>query len=288
MKKLLAAILTVLMLSTAMAALAADVPTPETVSLGIGEMKVYDFGDVKLHAYRTNDAIDDESFLLETADAIIGIESPAFYGNLAEYAQYIEGLGKPMNTLLLPYHPSGADAFGDVEIIGTEEARAAQAEGGSVKGLIDGFVAAFGEDFNGAIPDITTLVEAGTITVDGLELVITPTMDGFDIEIPAIRSVFTHMMGSDVHNILVSVEQIDGMIAQLQGYQAQDYALILTSHYEPETLEAVATKIAYLETAKDLALSSADGEAFMAAMQEAFPDYSGVNYLEISAGALFQ
>lgn len=289
MKKLLVSMFTaVLLLILSMTAFAADAPVPEVKSLGIGEMRVYDFGDIRLHAYKTNDPIDDESFLLETADAIIGIEAPPFYSNLAEYQQYIAALGKPMNALLLPFHPSGADVFDGAEIIGTAESQAAQAEGGAVKGLIDGFVEAFGEAFDGNIPEITSLVEPGSITVAGMDFVITPAADGFDIEIPAINAVFTHMMGSDVHNILVSAEQIDAMIAQMKGYQDKDYSLILTSHYEPETQDAVAAKIGYLETAKALAQSSAGGEAFMTAMREAFPEYSGVNYLEISAGALFQ
>lgn len=288
MKKMLASIIAMILLTLSASAFAAEVPTPETVTLGVGEMKIYDFGDIRLHAYKTNDPIDDESFLLETADAVIGIESPAFYDNLAEYQQYIVDLGKPMNMILLPFHPSGADVFEGAEVIGTAESQAAQSEGGSVKGLIDGFATTFGESFDANIPEVTTIVEAGTITIDGVDFVITPAVDGFDIEIPAIHAVFTHMMGSDVHNILVSTEQIDGMIAQMKGYQEKGIGLILTSHYEPETIDAAETKIAYLEQAKSLAESSADDDAFMTAMQEAFPEYTGVNYLEISAGALFQ
>lgn len=284
MKKLLAIVTTLTLLLT----FTLTANAVEAKELGIGEMQIYDFGDVKLHAYKTNDPIDDESFLLETADAIIGIESPSFYGNLEEYTGYIQELGKPMNTLLLPYHPAGADVYEGVEVVGTEEARAAQSEGGSVKGLIDSFVAAFGEDFNGNVPEITSLVVPGAITLDGVDFIITATADGYDIEIPAINAVFTHMMGADVHNILGSIEQIDAMIAQVQDYQEKGYALILSSHYAPETQEDMATKLAYLETAKELAQTSADAEAFTAAMNEAFPDYSGVNYLEISAGALFQ
>lgn len=289
MKKLLSTLLTALMLTTLTAgAFAADAPTPEVKNLDVGEMQVYDFGDVKLHAYKTNDPIDDESFLIETADAIIGIETPAFVSNLAEYTQYIADLGKPMNTIMMPYHPAGGDAYEGVEILGTEEARAAQAEGGSNRALVDGFIEAFGEDFNGSIVEITNLVEPGTITVDGLEFVLTATLDGFDIEIPAINAVFTHMFGADVHNILVSEDQIDAMIAQVKGYQEKGYALVLSSHYTPENQDAVATKLAYLERAKELAQSSDSAEAFTAAMNEAFPNYSGANYLDISAGALFQ
>ena len=36
-----------------------------TVKLAKGEMNVYDFGGIKLHAYKTNDLISDEVFAVE-------------------------------------------------------------------------------------------------------------------------------------------------------------------------------------------------------------------------------
>ena len=36
-----------------------------SVTLDKGEMHVYDFGQVKLHAYRTDDPIGDEVFIVE-------------------------------------------------------------------------------------------------------------------------------------------------------------------------------------------------------------------------------
>ena len=36
-----------------------------TVKLAKGEMNIYDFGGIKLHAYKTNDFIDDEVFVVE-------------------------------------------------------------------------------------------------------------------------------------------------------------------------------------------------------------------------------
>ena len=42
------------------------------------------------------------------------------------------------------------------------------------------------------------------------------------------------------------------------------------------------------EKAKELAASCENAEAFMTAMKEAFPDYIGENYLEMSAGYLYQ
>ena len=36
-----------------------------TLKLTKGEMRIYDFGAVKLHAYQTNDLISDEVFIIE-------------------------------------------------------------------------------------------------------------------------------------------------------------------------------------------------------------------------------
>ena len=93
------------------------------------------------------------------------------------------------------------------------------------------------------------------------------------------------MLGSDCHNILTSREHIAAFIEELKGF---DYDLVLTSHYAPEGTDAVASKIAYLEKTLELADSCTDSESFTAAMREAFPDYSGENYLEMSAGMLYQ
>ena len=59
------------------------------------------------------------------------------------------------------------------------------------------------------------------------------------------------------------------------------------SHYVPEGQTAVTEKIKYLRKVKELVSASADREIFIKNVKEAFPDYEGVNYLEMSAGMLF-
>ena len=49
-----------------------------TVRLAQGEMRVYDFGGVKLHAYQTGDPLADEVFLVEKEGIFVAIESPCF------------------------------------------------------------------------------------------------------------------------------------------------------------------------------------------------------------------
>ena len=63
--------------------------------------------------------------------------------------------------------------------------------------------------------------------------------------------------------------------------------MILSGHSTPEGQDAVTEKIAYVEKAKELAASCTTAEAFIAAMEEAFPDYTGQNYLEMTAGYLY-
>ena len=51
------------------------------VQLAKGEVNVYDFETVKLHAYKTNDFIDNEVFIVEKAGKAVILESPCFFDN---------------------------------------------------------------------------------------------------------------------------------------------------------------------------------------------------------------
>ena len=95
------------------------------------------------------------------------------------------------------------------------------------------------------------------------------------------------MMGSNVHNILTGNAHIDAYIAQLESYKAKKYSLILTSHYVPEEITAVDTKISYLKQVRKFASTCKDATEFTTAMKSAFPSYEGENYLQITAGILF-
>ena len=76
-------------------------------------------------------------------------------------------------------------------------------------------------------------------------------------------------------------------IAQLEGYIARGYDLILTSHYTPEDWKDARTKIDYLKELKSLAAASGTRDSFLAAMKEKYPQYSGENYLSMTADFFF-
>jgi hypothetical protein len=255
--------------------------------LSIGAVRVYDFESIRLHAYETKNPFADECYLFETRQELIGLEAPLFWDNLAEFADYIQSLNKPLNHLIMAYHPGGGSAFAGSRIYATETTKKSIAEGGSIKAMIDNFAGGFGGKLNTAIPAITDTIKAGKVTIGGIEFIVTDTRESFDLEIPAINVVYTHMVGHKVHNILENPEHIDTMIEQMKDYKKQKPDLILTTHDVPATVEIVAEKLSYLQKVKELAATSKDKTSFVAGVKAAFPDYAGETFLERSAGALF-
>ena len=255
-----------------------------TVRLSQGEMHIYDFGGVRLHAYQTGDPLGDEVFLLEKAGRFVVIESPCFTAGVAALNAYLEG--RDVAGVLIAYHGAGASFLPDAPKYATANAAEYARQGGG-KALIDQFAAAFGSSFDSSVHPITHTLTEGETVIGGICLVIRRTTEAFDVEIPEINAVYTHMLGHDCHSIVAGSGHADAMIAQLRGYIRAGFGLILTSHYTPEDLKDAETKIGYLEQLKTIAASCRDGASFKAAVRERYPDYGGENYLDMTAGFFF-
>ena len=264
------------------------VPTIHDAAVKSGSVTVYDFGASKLHVYNTGDALGDVAYIVEGKDALIGIELPSFTANLDAWQNYITGLDKPMNDLFLCDHATGASYVEGMNVYGTQGAQDSIASG-STYATTQGLYETFGDDFHGGA-DLANInkVVSGTVTVAGIDFNLIDCGETYDLEIPSMNAVYTHMLGKTCHSILTSTAHMDSMIETLKGYQSAGYDMILSAHSGVEGQDAVAEKIAYVEKAKELAASCDNAEAFMTAMKEAFPDYIGENYLEMSAGYLYQ
>lgn len=257
-----------------------------TTKLTKGEMSVYDFKDIKLHAYKTNDFMDDEVFIVEKAGKAVIIESPCFFDNNKELEEYLTEKKLEVAGMVIAYHGAGASFFPDVPKYATENA-VEYSETGGGKNLIDNFAVAFGKSFDNSVHKITNIIEPGNINIGGIDFKITLTQEAFDVEIPAINAVYTHMLGHDCHSIVAGAGHADAIIGVLKGYIDRGIDLILTSHYTPEDLKDAETKIAYLNTLKDIAAKTNNAAEFKAEVNKEYPMYSGENYLDMTAGFFF-
>lgn len=131
------------------------------------------------------------------------------------------------------------------------------------------------------------MIGEGRADICGIAFDIAVTQDAFDVVIPEINAVYTHMLGHDCHSIVAGAGHADAIIAQLNGYLEKGYTLVLTSHYTPEDLKDVQTKIDYLQDLKGIAARCKDAASFKAEVQKRYPGYSGENYLDMTAGFFF-
>ena len=254
--------------------------------LAKGEMQVYDFGKVKLHAYKTNDPIENEVFLVEKDGNVVILESPCFFDNIQELTDYLTYHNLKPAGILLAYHMAGASFLPGVPVYSTQNADEYGHTGGGA-GLIRQFSNIFGNAFDPSIFSVSNYIKEGKIQIGGIEFVITKTAEAFDIEIPEINVLYTHMLGHDCHSIVAGSNHADNMIALLSAYINTGYELILTSHYTPEDLHDVKTKIAYLDRLKTIASRCNTASEFKTAVHKEYPDYSGDNYLDMTAGFFF-
>lgn len=186
----------------------------------------------------------------------------------------------------MAYHGAGGTFLPNVPKYATQNAKDYSENGGG-KALIDNFANVFGEIFDASVHKITDPLCEGKVTIGGIDFVIKQTADAFDMEIPEINAVYTHMLGHDCHSIVAGSAHADAIVAQLKQYIAKGYDLILTSHYTPEDLKDAQTKTDYIENLKKIAAGCADADSFKAEVQKQYPAYSGQNYLDMTAGFFF-
>lgn len=255
-----------------------------TVKLAKGEIYLYDFGDIRLHAYKTDDPLSDEVFIVEKDGKAVIIESPCFFDNERALSEYLEKF--EVEGMLVAYHAAGAKFMQNVKKYGTLSAKEYGERGGG-KALIDNFTKAFGFTFDRTVHNITEFLSAGKTTIAGIDFVITPNNEAFDIELPEINVVYTHMLGHDCHSIVANAAHADAVISQLGTYIDKGVNLVLSSHYTPEDLSDVKAKIEYLKDIKSTAASVKTADEFKNAIKEKYPYYGGENYLDMTAAMFF-
>lgn len=258
----------------------------QQINLGRGSVRIYEKGAQRLHYYATNDPIDDQVIIIEGKDGVVSIEAPLFRENVNELNAYVRSLGKE-TTILAANHPSPLDYLPEAKMLTTKRARLSLISGSQIA-LYNGFRNTFGDVIQKETRDDYQLIEEGQNIIGGMAFNLLPNNDGFDIEVSGLNSVYIHMLGHDTHSIALGIEGTKGMIAELREFLKKGYDLYLTSHYEAEDGKDVEEKVSYLESLVEIAGESDNRDSFKNRVMERFPNYHGVNYLNISANAFFE
>lgn len=256
------------------------------VNLKKGFIDIYDFGDIKLHCYQTNDLMNDESYILENDKNVLLVEFPAFYDNLEEFEEYVKGLNKNIVGKVFSDYPNGGTILKNVKGYASEGTIKSMKEG-TIHNLVTGFEKSFNGAFAKEFHEITDILKDENVNIGGFELKITYHEENIEIEFPQIGCVYTHMLGHDCHSIVAGEGHANAIIEQLKRYKENGYNLVLSSHYTPETLKDVDIKIAYLEELKKIAKESKDANDFENKVKAQYPEYSVLNYLDMTAGMFF-
>ena len=255
------------------------------VTLDKGRVDVYTENGVTLYAYQTCDPIDNEVFVLVRNGRGVVIELPCFYDNIRELTGFLAAEGIRVEGKLVAYHAAGASFLPEVLAYGTASSVAHNTTGGAA--LVANFKNAFGDSFDAGLCAVDRVMEEGEVEIAGIRFVVKPNAEAYDLEIPEINCVYTHMMGHDCHSIVAGCPHADGILSQLNYYLRKGFDLVLTSHYTPEDLKDVRTKIAYLMELKEIALDSESADEMRARVQAKYPHYSGQNYLDMTVGFFF-
>ena len=256
------------------------------VELDKGHVDVYTENGVNLYAYQTRDLINDEVFILAKNGRGVVIELPCFHDNIRELTAFLRQEGITVEGKLVAYHAAGASFLPEVPAYGTASSVAYNTTGGGAA-LVANFHKAFGGSFDESLCAVDHVLEEGETEIAGIRFLVRPNAEAYDLEIPEINCVYTHMMGHDCHSIVAGRPHADGILSQLNYYLRKGFDLVLTSHYTPEDLKDARTKIAYLTDLKEIALASENTDEMRAKVQAKYPHYSGQNYLDMTVGFFF-
>lgn len=221
--------------------------------------------------------------MLKKGDILVSFEAPLFKNNVNELNEFVNGLGVKETYVLLVDHVNTKDYLPGAKLV-TAKYAVEELTTGSPVGLFNNSIAGFGTDNiqNKIRTDFATLED--NVNLNGIELRFEPKSEEFDAYIPKFNAVYTHMLGHDVHSIIMGKAHAEIVVNELKGFIKEGIELILTSHYVPENIDDVKTKIAYINRLIEISETVSSKDEFISKVKEEFNNYGGLNYLEMSAG----
>ncbi|MDR2337476.1 MAG: hypothetical protein LBE20_02360 [Deltaproteobacteria bacterium] len=247
----------------------------QIIKLNKGEIHIYDLGEIKLHAYKTNDPLNNEVYILEKNQEALIVETPCFFENIKELELYLKlNLSKiKINGILVMYRAIGASFLPDVKRYSTKNAFY-YCNKGAGRIVTDCHIRTYGKIFDSSVPVIHEYIDNSETIIAGIRIRIFYTSSKtFNVEFPDINAVYLHLLGHHVHSIVLHKADIIYMITHLKSILAKHYDLVLTPYYSLETLKDVQNKIEYLRFLHSIAGIAKSPEEFKRIVQKNYPNY---------------
>ena len=274
--------------------------TPSPAATFAGSIKVMDAGSVKIHDYEApEDGLFVHSVIVEGPTKIVLFDTQFFLAYATEVADYIEGLKKPVERIVIshihPDHWSGLDVLGkrfpSAPIYALQNVKDYIAENGLKMMTIRQGV--FGNKI-AAKPTVPTHVLAtGEAVIDS----VTYEFEEFDegeskyqlvARMPAQKALlaFDLVFPKHVHVFTVA-PYFDHWIEILQTLAKKEFDTILVGHSHPATRDDITETIAYLKEAKIIHDGTKDPKEYAAQVKAKFPDRQEPGWIDFSGLLLY-
>ena len=254
-----------------------------------GTFSKTELDDFTLHTFTTTEGPGDITYIFETKDGLVLFELPSIHHLSRQLKDYVVGLKKPVEAILAAYHVGGASYYPGIPIYASKAALDFIDSGEEMK--VRKSIAANTPDFDLEVVRPDRLITEERLKIGGIEfLFITPTtspIPGMNVVIPSINGYYQHVLGGGSHPLILSIEHMTKVLAELHAQKEGGFALFLDSHNGIEKPGAAVQKIAYLNELKKIRESSKDEETFVKNAQAAFPDYKGNATLSRTAKNLY-
>lgn len=269
----------------------------------LGKVATKDYRGAKIHSYNApEEGLYVASQIVETADGLVVFDAVFHLKHAEELADYIAGLGKPVNRIVLshihPDHWSGLSVlhprFPDAPIYALPEITAYIRKNGQK--ILDARNEAFGPVVakTPTLPDRDLAV--GAETIGGVRFEFERQRDGESdwqtiVRLPDAGVVMAFdLVFPPEHHLFTVANYYDHWIEILKGLKgdaAKGYGTLMVGHGTPVGFDAIDGNIAYLHKAKEIHAANDTAESYAEELKAAYPNYYGGGWVDFSSLLLY-
>lgn len=271
--------------------LAVAAMTALAVSAQKGEFKSYEGNGFTMHAYISNDAMADCSYIIESKKGLVTMEEPLFKSGVAEFDAYVTKLRKPVTARIIDYHEGGTGAKPVVQPEGMPQFM----HEGVYDAMMKGFQRSFGNKMVERPSGKAKEVKFGaTEKLNGVSYLFS---NGPKNDFPAATILIgndfclMHWAPAKAHMNALQLANREAVALALEGDKAAKELgarYYIGSHGGVAAPDDLDFRIAYLTKMEQLLSEHKDAASFAQALKDAYPVIPGAEGVDALAANLYK